>query len=55
MADDDKAAKDAAEKRVKELMKEAISEWQTEQETTRTNAAAEKKRSGSLFDSLFGA
>lgn len=55
MPDDDKARTAAQELRVKELVKEAISEWQTEAETTRTAAEGNKKKSTGFFDNLFGA
>lgn len=53
MADDDKAARDAQRTEIKALVKEAIAEYVTEAEKTRTDA--KKKDNGGLFGALFGA
>jgi len=52
MADDDKAAREAQEKRILELVKQGITKWVADQEKTRTEQAGKKKPDG-LFGSLF--
>lgn len=52
MADDD-TARAAQEKRVKEIVKEALGEWMDEREKTRTDADAAKKKDSGFLGGLF--
>ena len=52
MADADK---DAQRKEIKDLLKEAISEWQTEEASRRTKDGPDKdKKDGGFFGAFFG-